>query len=381
MGVKKRGEGSSMGGDADYWAKAGTYCDPAVKIAECSVDDESPCPDESGFPPTVVYEYEGEKGHTYEYSKNETFGVHGELPTTPKRMLYPALSFKVKLALFKGQHLMLRKFEDGSPIRGYPAFYVDAVEPIKVWEQKYITSTGEFGDKNPDGPDSFKLRDFDRDLKNAGQYFPTGINSPNQESMKCMDKMTLVGAGEQYQEAIDLSISKGNLKAIENEEQSKLYNDAYSRDDYDTMTYSIILPPNIQQFLATFGMNLSVLGGDCKFTSEKLEFTKHCATIGFDQDYDFWSPGGHYFVWDDEYYKTGCYIISSKLETIYSPKVVHHKHGGADMIWTPMEAYVGWAKLVYYTGKLAQAIVLKDRIDTGYAWGSAANGFVIETFT
>jgi hypothetical protein len=379
MGIKRRGDGSSMGGDADYWVKEGIYCDPAVKAAECSVGDEFPCPDESGFPPTVIYEYEGEKGDKYEYSSYESYSLYGELPTTPKRMLFPAAVFKVRLTLFKKQHLILRKFESGSVMRGQPAKYVDAVEPIKVWEQKYITSTGEFGDKNPDGPDSFDLRSFDRDLKNAGQYFPTGINSTNSDSMKCRDKMTMIGTGKQHYEDISLSISKGNLKIIEREEQPKLYNDAYSKDTYDDMTYSIILPPNIQQFLATIGMDLTALGENCKFTSEKLEFTKHVATIDFNQDYDFWSPGGHYFRWSSDYYRTMCRVLSP-IVTIYFPEVVHYKHCGGVVPWNPHQAYVGWSKYYYYRGTLVQGKRVEKQIRSHPVWGAAGGGFVMDVF-
>ena len=356
-----------------WFTDTGIYCKPKITVAECGVDNGPPCPSESGgFPPSILYESEGEKGDNY--SKLESYYIEFKLMRLPKRMLYSSPMVQIKCTLFAGQSLML----EGVPSI-FTSTYTDTIEPIKVWEQRYITSTGNFGDKNPDGPESFDLRSYERNRKNAGQYFPTGINSTNSDSMKCMDKMTMVGAGKQHYEDRDLSISKGNLKTIENEEQQKLYSDAYSKDDYDTMSYSIILPPNIQQFLETIGMNLSVLAGECEFTSEKLEFTDHEATIGFNQDYDFWSPGGHYFRWAEDYYRTRCWILGP-VETVYSPVCVHHNHGGEIIPWTPYEAYVGWGKLEFYTGKLNQATLLEKEIETGYDWGAAGAGFVIETF-
>ena len=335
----------------DWFTDAGIYCKPEITVAECGVDDELPCSSDSGgFPPSILYKVEGEKGN--DYSGLESYSITIELARLPKRMLHNSSLLQIKCTLFAGQSLMFER----NPLI-FTSVYIDATETIKVWEQRYITSTGDFGDKNPDGEDSSDLRSFDRDLKNAGQYFPTGVNSTNSDSIQCMDKMTIVGAGEQHYEDIDLSISKSNLKAIESEEQQKLYNDAYSKDGYDELTYSIILPPNIQQFLATFSMEGTSLGGTCNFTSKKLEFTKHWTTESFNQEYDFWSPGGHYFKWGDSYYQTNCYF-AGPIETVYSPVVVHHKHGGEEAPISPYEAYVGWGKLIYYEGKLAQAIIM-----------------------
>ena len=351
---------------------AEVYCIPRITIAECGMDDPLPCPGESGFPPSVLYTYKGKKGDGY--LTLEKYYMEINLEHLPKRMLYNSPVLKIKCTLFGGQSLMFT----GLP-RIFSSTYTDAEETIKVWEQRYITSTGEFGDKNPDGPESYNLRSYDRDLKNAGQYFPTGINSPNQDSVKMIDKMTMVGAGQQFQKDKDLSISKGNLKLIERDEQQKLYNDAYNRDEYDELTYNIIVPPNVQQFFDANNISSHGFGGVCEFISEKLSWYKHVNTISFNQDFDFWSPGGHYFVWDDKYYKTRCYILGPE-ETIYSPKVVHYKHGGADTVWDPLQTYVGWGKYEYYMGKLTQAKMLKKGIDTGYDWTGPAGGFVIETF-
>ena len=325
------------------------FCKPEIIIAEYSRDDEGGTGNViPAFPPTTLYNGAGIRGE----NKSEiVFDVEAVMDKFPTRMLYTPTNIQIKFTLFTGQHLKLDKVDL------YTSMYVDATETVKVWEQKYITSTGEFGDKNPDGPESFNLRSYDRDLKNAGQYFPTGINSSNQDSIKMFDKMTMVGAGKQYYEDIDLDISIDNLKEVEKDEQEKLYVDAYNKDNYDELTYDIIIPPNVQQFFDANNISSKGVGDLCTFTSEKLPWDKHPSVQEFQQDGDFWQAGGHYFRWGDSYYKTTCWIIGP-IETIYSPVFVHHKHGGEVITRTPYEAYVGWGKLFYLIGKSEQAAAL-----------------------
>ena len=329
-------------------------------------------------PPTVVYSSGGSSGSSFNEGVVD-YNLEIKLSRSPKRILHKSKLFQIKLTLSANQHLMLNS---ASGILIWSGKYVDATENIRVWEQRYTISTGDFGDNNPDGVDSKNLRSFDRNIKNAGQYFPTGTHSLYQEGIKIRDKMTMVGTGDQFQEDESLDISIGNLKAIEKEEQQKLYEEAYSKDTYDLLEYSIIIPPAVQQFADENGMRILssfTVGSSCNFKSEKLKFNDHEATTLFDQSASFWQPGGHYFIWGAEYYRTKCYIIGP-LETIYSPMVVHNKHGKTVLPWTPYESYVGWSKLEYYEGKLDQAITLEKGIDTGYDWTGPAGGFVMETY-
>ena len=336
-----------------------TYCKPQITISEYGMDDD----ESEEYPPTVVYSSGGSSGSSFNEGV-EDYNLEIGLSRSPKRVLHKSKLFQIKLTLPANQHLMLNS---DSGILIWSGEYVDATESIKVWEQRYVTSTGEFGDKNPDGVDSKNLRSFDRDVKNAGQYFPTGINTSEQDEVKMCDKMTMVGASKQFQEDEDLEISIGNLKTIENEKQRELYEDSYNRDSYDTLTYSTILPPNVQQFIDEHGVTFDFSSGLCKFESEKLKFDDQEATTSFDQSAGFWQPGGHYFRWGDKYASTRCYILGP-IETVYYPVAVHHKHGKDVLPWTPYEAYVGWSKLEYYEGKLDQAILLEKPIDTGYDW-------------
>lgn len=362
-------------GRTDGYAASGVYCHPEIIISEYGVDDDVLLP----FPPTVLYTSPAKTGKNtpelglyYKYLDNGLLEV--KLSRLPKRVLFRSPLVQIKLILLPGEHLML------GAAHMYSGKYIDIEETLDVWEHKYVTSTGEFGDKNPDGVESSSLRSFDRDLKNAGQYFPTGVNSTNTESTKIYDKMTMVGAGEQHCEDIDLELSIGNLKEIEKTVQKELYEDAYNRDNYDTLVYNMIVPPNVQTFFDLNNVSSYGFGHTCTFISEKISWGKHQLANDLQQDAEFWQAGGHYFKWGSYYLQTSCYLIGP-LETVYYPVAVHHKHGKDVVPWTPYEAYVGWGKLEFYEGKLDQAIALEKGIDTGYDWTGPAGGFVMETFT
>lgn len=338
-----------------YSAEAGIYCRPAVTISECAMDDE---PSEEHPTPTILYTDRGEsgdktseKGMYYKYLKSYKKTIR--LSRLPKRVLYRSPMFRVKFTLFPGQHLMLQS-ESGVGL--WPGKYVDKIEIIKVWERKYITSIGDFGDKNPDGKDSYDLRSYHRDLKNAGQYFPAGINSTSKDSIIMKSKITMVGANEQTQEDEELDISISNLKEIEAKEQQRLYEDAYMMDDYDEMTYDLTIPPNVQQFFKTNNMGLHLHGfsGSCQFTSEKLSWEKHNLVKEFQQEGTFWQAGGHYYVWSSKIEEVCCWRIGP-IETLYTVDFVHVNHAGFSYVIDPGHAYYGWARFWYYTFKLAQA--------------------------
>lgn len=350
------------------------YCRPKITVVECDVDAVGECPDESGNVTASLYSDGGESGTGK--ACLEPYNVEIVLSRSPRRMLYSNPMLKIKCTILSKQSISL----SGLPSI-YKSVYVDATETVKVWEQLYITSTGEFGDKNPDGTQSKELRSFDRDGKNAGQYFPTGSNSTNSEGVKMYDKMTMVGAGEQHYEDIDLDISIGNLKGVEQKEQRDLYEDACSMDDYDELNYCLALHPAVSQFFKENDIKLSMdFSGEGVFVSEKLQFNDHEGAMSFDQSGDFWQAGGHYFRWGSSYYKTSCYLIGP-VETIFSPEAVHYKHGDAFKVWSPYEAYVGWSKLEFYNGKLDQVDLLEKPVETGYDWSGIASGFTAETTT
>ncbi|MCK4529369.1 hypothetical protein KAW18_18550, partial [candidate division WOR-3 bacterium] len=133
IGVKEKG---------DRYSNAGIYCHPEITINECAIDD---VPSEEIPAPTELYKDRGEKGDKIPekgdyYKYLETYDVEIKLSRMPKRVLYKSPLFQVKFTLFPNQHFMLNGFE-----MNYGE-YVDAEEEIKVWEQKYVVSTGEFGD-------------------------------------------------------------------------------------------------------------------------------------------------------------------------------------------------------------------------------------------
>ena len=405
---------------ADHEFKGGIYCQPDLLIAECRRGDTE-CSETSESVGTIIYEEAGKSGNGISSRDDTSYDYYLDLLRLPERMLFPPKLIQLRFTLFPNQYLMLHKDKVGRIIRFFASEYIDATETIKVWEQRYTTSTGDFGKKNPDGPESKTLRCCDRDEKNAGQYFPKDYGSSCDEggdagssdwsgdevctegsfdgdgditgslesggaeetgsgAIQCKDKMTMIGAGGHYCDDVELEISKGNLKEVEKEEQKVLYCGAYDRDDYDMMLYDATHHPAIESFMRINSIDSCSITSSCLFKAEKLVFDKTLEAVSFDQSGDFWQAGGHYFKWGDSYYSTACYLMGP-LETIYYPVAVHHKHGEDILPYHPGESYVGWAKLEFYEGKLDQVELLEKPIETGYSWAGIAGGFVLETST
>lgn len=334
--------------------KKGIYCNPSVIISECGIDDPPSCPNLSDLLPTILSRSSGESGNGYDYALPELYSVDVGLERSPKRVLYSSPMIRAKFTLFNGQHLMLRKFDDGACVNMFSGQYMNAVEQIKVWERKYTVSTGNFGDKNPDGPESFELRGYDRSFKNAGQYFPAaGGHVPQKIVYK--DKMTMVGAGKHYGSDVPLALTMNNLMDKEVQEQEKLYKRACEDDPYDTITYTTFIPQNIKQFFDAHKINLnySACEGVCTFVSEKLSWNKHAVLDGYVPG-EFWQPGGHSYEWSGEFETMECWLSGGVLYDIYKTRFMHKGHGDdvGDKVYDPVVVYVGWIKQEYYSGAL-----------------------------
>ena len=90
---------------------------------------------------------------------------------------------------------------------------------------------------------------------------------------------------------------------------------------------------------------------------------KHHLKKEFIQDgLEFFQPGGHYFVWGDDVWRTRCYIFSP-VQDVYSVKFVHYKHGGQVDTVDPGHAYAGWVRLEFYEGKQWQSQVVNGDFD------------------
>ncbi|MCK4528411.1 hypothetical protein KAW18_13645, partial [candidate division WOR-3 bacterium] len=127
----------------DVFGYAGTkeskdFCRPEITIAEYGKNDTGGEGDDiPDFPPTILYTNEGIRAKNV---VENDFYVKAELNRFPIRMMYAPTNIQIKFTMFTGQHLELYKVDL------YISKYIDAEEEIKVWEQKYIVSTGEFGD-------------------------------------------------------------------------------------------------------------------------------------------------------------------------------------------------------------------------------------------
>jgi hypothetical protein len=94
------------------------------------------------------------------------FTILFELPRTPDRFTKTWTYCMLKLTSTVGEKLRVTNL---NLVLGK---YTRAEEKIKVWERKYRVGFVELDVSNADGPFSGDYRTWDKDMKNAGQYFP-----------------------------------------------------------------------------------------------------------------------------------------------------------------------------------------------------------------
>jgi hypothetical protein len=165
----------------------------------------------------------------------------------------------------------------------------------------------------------------------------------------------MVGASAFHADNKDkLSVTISNLKTIEKEEQKKLYEDATSRDAFDSLSLTPYVPPKFSKFLEKIGLKDRISHNNLSIKSNKLLWENHHIVKSFTQEgLDFFTPGGHYFTWSSSVYRTRCTIFGP-VESVYSVDWVHHRHGKSVPSASASAAYAGWVRVEYMEGRLKQ---------------------------
>jgi len=285
-------------------------------------------------------------------------------PTVNRMFHKPDTAIKIKFTCAEGQFIV---FNDDSYSCNY-ANYKDEEELIYVYERKYFTSKGNnFSDYSLNGPkvgSNFPLQ-YELDLDNSGVYFPAhpSFAYVSDSSVVARDKLRSVYAGNQYREDISLDINVDNIQEIEQEEQRELYTDAYRRDtDGSPLTFSIITPPHIEQYLENNNIPLLVgANGIATFKAELREWEDLAISSAYEPGYGIWYPQGHKFVWSENVSRWFCYENDYMPEydasgygrfTIMEVKYLHMDSLGTDY---PLDPYTAlYANRMLYQLLVAQ---------------------------
>ena len=249
-----------------------------------------------------------------------------ELNMTPFRMLDVGAK---KRKLFIDLYTRDEQLINVSEIVFYEAEYKNSIEKITVWEQKYVVSRGNnFGDCNLNGPNS--TLSFERNMDNSGQYFPAGPNCAYKEKMETISKMRSVYAGIETAEDTSLPVTLDNLLEMEQEEQMKLYKEAYGLDDFgDSFIYFIDMPKYLSDFFENNNISYNITGF-AHFICERLEWEKHALYKAYKSG-EFWQPKGHKFEWSKNIWTQKCKIGQygsyiggvGPVETIHDADFIH----------------------------------------------------------
>ena len=186
----------------------------------------------------------------------------------------------------------------------YAARYKDRSESIKVWERKFIISTGTVGNHNPDGEQRMIGHQWNRD--NSGQYY----NSTDTGAAGAQNKMRRWRGGERGEDGEDITAnSYGDVIKVE-AMQEELYNTAYNYDVGDNISYSSILPPTFD------ASNINIVNKSNISSLNGVGLTLHSARQGWNdivatdsyEDHDLWAPKGFLYRWNTDYRTSKCYL-------------------------------------------------------------------------
>ncbi len=355
----------------NYEEHAVIYSMPGITAVEGSGELAA---DENGFPVTPedadeVDSINYRTGRDISISSLTTYEMEFELPRTPDRVTSSVDYFIIRISAVPGEFLNI------DSITAEIGKYVRAEEEILTWERRYYVGDGALPEQNADGPDTKLYRTYERDMKNAGQYFPfedkfaTKLNDHKdgefldedttdfEEGGRVISKLNMVGFTKIYREDEWLDVTMSNLKEIELEAQHQLYLEAFDEDDHDTLNFDGITHPGIEGWLKQ--VNTPIMRASAmELTYKKVDWEHNQIKSLLNQKGEFITPGGHYFVWSDEFTRTRCYYFGG-IMNVYVVKWVHNRHGrgtgseaDAEDTWTPGWAYAGWGRLEYYTGKL-----------------------------
>jgi hypothetical protein len=170
----------------------------------------------------------------------------------------------------------------------------------------------------------------------------------------------MVGFSKIFREDEDVPVTLDTLKEIEVEPQRELHEEFFNQDDYDVLQYSGVTHPAVKDWLLKINEAVFSPSG-LELIYSKVDWEHNEYKNMLNQDGEFIVPGGHYFLWSDNFRRERCYLFGGVMN-VYSVGWVHerHAHGGGlnaegdvETTWTAGESYYGWGRLHYYEGKLA----------------------------
>lgn len=348
---------------SDIWGKkVSIYSMPGIRVYEggdqittLSVPDDA----------KLVESIHARSGRDISITGITNYDIEFELPRTPDRVSKTVRYIIVILDPTPGELLTT------GYITVMGGTYVRAEEEINVWERRYYVGEATLPELNADGADTSLYRTYARDMKNAGQYFPfedkfalqhiahedgTFLDEETtdfEEGGKVLSKLNMVGFTKIFREDEWLTVTMDNLKEIELVPQQELYLEAFEQDAHDKLDFTGIVHPAVGDWLKSINIPIMRASG-MTLTYNKVDWEHNAIKMLLNQKGEFISPGGHYYVWSDNFRRTRCYLFGG-IMNVYTVKYVHNKHGNggkgiSEDTWTPGWAYAGWGRLEYYEG-------------------------------
>jgi hypothetical protein len=250
-------------------------------------------------------------------------------PPEVDRILYNKTDYvEIVLSSFDGQRICVNSVEF------LESRWVDLTESVKVWERKYVRSTGSIPEPNLDGPQ--QVVQFEENNDNSGQYFPT-FHSQYLDKIVTYNKFRQVYSDAYHEDDEPIEVTKGNLLTVEQDEQKKLYDGAYTLDVLgDNTSYNSYLSPFLARIVEGNRPNNIV-----SFKGEKLQFEKTSEFNQYETGDGFWQPKGHKFQWGSKAFRTNCWYFKP-AETVYDAEFVHMDTKSAETVIDPGNAlYTG----------------------------------------
>lgn len=299
------------------------------------------------------------------------FTLKFELPRTPDRMVSHISYFLANLRPYPTESLNI------GTVTANIGKYTEAYEKIGVWERRYNVGIGSLPELNADGPDTKLYRSYDRDMKNAGQYFPfedkfalqhiahedgTFLDEETtdfEEGGKVISKLNMVGFTKIYRADEKLDITMDNLKEQELEPQHELHTEFFDQDAHDELNYVGVSHPGVEGWLKQINAPI-MRASSLTLTYKKIDWEHNEFYKMLNQKGEFIVPGGHYFIWSDNFFRTRCYYFGG-IMNVYKVGWVHegHAHGGGanaegdiESTWETGMSYAGWGRLHYMNGLL-----------------------------
>ena len=96
------------------------------------------------------------------------------------------------------------------------------------------------------------------------------------------------------------------MKQMELEPQHELHQQFYDQDDHDTLDYTGVSHPGVEGWLKQINA-IMMRAQHLTLTYKKIDWDHNQYYKMLNQKGEFIVPGGHYFLWSDNFFRTRCY--------------------------------------------------------------------------